>query len=376
VKILITGGAGFIGSSLVCSLYEQGHHIRVIDNLSEQIHGSTPLESELFIKINGKCDFVNEDVSKVVDWSQYIDGVDVLVHLAAETGTGQSMYEIQRYQAVNCQATANMADYIVNNSTNLKTVVVSSSRAVYGEGKYQCKDHGIIYPGGRRDLHMKAGRFEPLCPICLIELDMLLTTEDSAISPSSIYGLSKYSQEKILSIACESVGINTIALRYQNVYGPGQSLTNPYTGILSIFSNRILDGKRINVFEDGMESRDFVYIDDVVSATEAAISNVNDYSGIINVGTGVKTSVLDVLDHLETNYDIAAIYNISGEYRIGDIRHNVADITNLKCHFDFRPQVDFKTGIKHFCDWVLTQNRIADSYENSLEEMKTKGLLK
>ncbi|GAM59554.1 NAD-dependent epimerase [Vibrio ishigakensis] len=376
MKILITGGAGFIGSRLVESLFEKGHDLRVIDNLSPQIHGDDPFNSDLFAKIQGKCDFHHQDIAKISDWERFLADVDVLVHLAAETGTGQSMYEIGKYNLVNCQATANIADFIVNNKTKLKNVIVSSSRAVYGEGKYKCLEHGIHYPGARRVSDMERAIFEPLCPVCDSELQMIPTTEESPVSPASIYGLSKYNQEQTLLIACSSIGINTISLRYQNVYGPGQSLSNPYTGILSIFSNRILDGKDINIFEDGLESRDFVYIEDVVQATESAIYNSNGYTGIINVGTGVKTSVLDVLSHLQSNYEKESDFTISGDFRVGDIRHNVADITLLKEKLNFIPKVSFSEGIEKFCKWVSAQNRGVDNYEDSLSEMKDKGLLK
>ena len=196
------------------------------------------------------------------DWMKALDGQEIVIHLAAETGTGQSTYEIKRYEDVNIGGTAMLLDILTNSKHNVKRVVVAESRAIYGEGKYHCDTCGDVYPTERKEYDMAKGDFECHCPKCGGKLDLVATTEDSAIHPSSVYGIGKQVQGQLVHLICKNIGIESVSFRYQNVYGPGQSLTNPYTGILSIFSTRIKNHKEINIFEDGKETRDFVYIDD------------------------------------------------------------------------------------------------------------------
>ncbi len=375
-KVVVTGGAGFIGSKIVSKLFDIGIEVHVIDSLNPQIHGEDYANSPLYNSIKNKCVFHKKDITKIEDWSKYLKDAQTLIHLVAETGTGQSMYEVVRYEKVNSLATANLVEYVVNNETKLEKIVVSSSRAVYGEGKYKCAVDGIVYPKSRNVIDMDNGLFEPRCPHCNSFVERDYTDEFSAIEPNSIYGLTKYTQEKLLLIAGESVGIEVIALRYQNVYGPGQSLSNPYTGILSIFSTRILSGKDINIFEDGLESRDFIFIDDVVDVTLSACSEKVKYHGAINIGSGVITSVLDVVESLKTAYGRDVEFNISGDYRIGDIRHNVANTVLAEKVLDFKPSVNFREGVKMFADWVSGQDITTDLYAQSLNEMREKKLLR
>ena len=263
-RILITGGAGFIGSNLALALINRGHQVRILDNLSSQVHGEDPLQSELFQSIRYKTEFIKGDVTNRNDWLKALEGQEVVVHLAAETGTGQSMYEIERYCSVNIKGTAIMLDLITNNKQfNIKKMVVASSRAIYGEGKYQNSKGEIVYPDSRRNEDMRKGDFEVKCAATGETLQVLATDEESKIHPLSVYGITKYNQEQMVLTIGKALSIPAVALRYQNVYGPGQSLANPYTGILSIFSTLIKNGEDINIFEDGKESRDFVYITDV-----------------------------------------------------------------------------------------------------------------
>ena len=238
-NILITGGSGFIGSRLCEKLYDRRYNITILDNLSEQIHGTT--ESSLFKKIKGKCTFIKGDVRNKEDWKKAIRGQDVIVHLAAETGTGQSMYEIEKYNDVNIMGTAHLLEILANTEHSVKKMIIASSRAIYGEGKYNCKIHGDQYPLQRKEIDMERAEFNPKCEICNVELNLLATDEKSKINPSSIYGINKQQQEQMVMLMGDSLGIPSVAFRYQNVYGPGQSLSNPYTGILSIFSTRILN---------------------------------------------------------------------------------------------------------------------------------------
>lgn len=266
-NVLITGGAGFIGSNLALKLISKGYTVTVLDNLSPQIHGENPKEtSPLFLSIKDKVKFIEGTVTNIEDWKKALEEQDAIVHYAAETGTGQSMYEVQKYVDVNVTGTSLMLDLLVNGSYNVKKVVVASSRSIYGEGKYISKELGAVYPKHRIAEDMAKGDFEPNYKDSS-ELTLVATDEDSKIHPSSVYGITKQNQEQMVLTVCPTIGIAGVAFRYQNVYGPGQSLKNPYTGILSIFSTQIKNGNGINIFEDGKESRDFVFINDVVDAT-------------------------------------------------------------------------------------------------------------
>jgi dTDP-L-rhamnose 4-epimerase len=377
-NILITGGAGFIGSHLSSKLVSKGYFIRVLDNLSKQIHGENPEKSNLYQPIKEKVDFIYGSVRDKDIWTKALKDVDAVVHLAAETGTGQSMYEIKKYTDVNINGTAGLLDYMTNQKHDIKKIVVASSRAIYGEGKYYCKNHGAVYPFARKSADMDKGDFEVKCPICSGIVSALSTDEESKLHPTSVYGITKQTQEELILTCCKALNIPAISFRYQNVYGPGQSLKNPYTGILSIFSTCLINAKDVNVFEDGMESRDFIYIDDVVNATIAGIeTNLHDWMSI-NVGTGITTSVMTVVNTLKNLYNSDSKIRVSGNYRIGDIRHNYADITLLKEKLQYCPVVSFEEGMKQFVSWVMTQeiDVSINSYERSLSEMKAKGLYK
>jgi len=376
-KILITGGAGFIGSALSIELLKRGHEVRVLDCLSKQVHGANPRASELFKKIENRVDFLHGDVTNKEDLIKALFGVDTVVHLAAETGTGQSMYQVQKYVDVNIGGTALLLDLIINNSLPVTKIVVASSRAVCGEGKYKCATHGIQYPKARLDQNLAKGRFEHYCPICLDELKLSATDEDSWLEPASIYGITKLSQEQLVLTAAKAARISAIAYRYQNVYGPGQSLTNPYTGILSIFSTQFRQNKPVNIFEDGQESRDFIYIDDVVQATVLGIEYPHLISEVLNVGSGVPTTVLELASSLKKSFDSSSQINISGQYRVGDIRHNIADLEKIDSFLGFKPTTLIEEGLEKFCQWVRTCPVNEQSqYEKSLDELRSKGLFK
>jgi len=376
-RVLITGGAGFIGSHIALKLIEKGYEVTILDNLLEQIHGADPGKiSPLYCSIKDKVRFIKGDVCDKALLEQALDGVDYVIHLAAETGTGQSMYEIKRYIDVNIGGTALLLDILTNTKNHVKRVVVAESRAIYGEGKYHCEKCGDVYPIERKDEDMAKGDFECHCPKCGGKVKLVATTEDSAIHPSSVYGIGKQVQGQLVHLICKNISIESVSFRYQNVYGPGQSLTNPYTGILSIFSNRIKSHKGINIFEDGKETRDFVYIDDVVDATITGMEVPEANGHVFNIGTGIATDVLTVAQTLCKYYGIEVPLTVSGNYRLGDIRHNYADITLAKHILGFEPKWTFDAGIKQFTDWVNRQDLLTDNYEASLEEMKQKGLFK
>lgn len=374
--ILITGGAGFIGSNLALRLVDFGYSVTVLDNMSPQIHGDNFELSPLYIRIKDKVTFINGTVESKSDWENALVGVDTVVHLAAETGTGQSMYQIKRYSDVNIGGSAIFLDLLANGKHDVKKMVIASSRSIYGEGKYNCKNHGFVYPTARDDVSMQRGDFNVKCPACGEGVELMATDEESKIHPSSIYGVTKQVQEQMFLITGSSLGIDTVALRFQNVYGAGQSLSNPYTGILSIFSTRIKNGNEINIFEDGLESRDFVYIDDVVESIILAIESTKAAGKSYNVGSGICTDVLTVAETLKAIYQSDSCINITGNYRVGDIRHNYADLKKIQQDLGFEVSVSFAEGMKKFTDWVNLQDVQDDKYNQSIDEMKKKGLYK
>ncbi len=374
-KILITGGAGFIGSNLALKLIDKGYRITIIDSLSEQIHGpKSVITSPLYKTVKDKVIFIQASVNSKPDLIKAISDNEIIVHLAAETGTGQSMCQIERYTNVNVTGTAVLLDILVNHKHNVEKLLVASSRAVYGEGKYFSDEYGIVYPELRTSEFMGKGDFEVKYPGCSSPLSQMPTDENSMLHPSSVYGITKLHQEQMVMTVCKAIKLPSVALRYQNVYGPGQSLTNPYTGILSIFSTQIKNGNAINVFEDGKESRDFVFIDDVVDATIMSIESPNANYQIFNVGTGIPINILTVAKTLINLYNRKVPVFISGNYRLGDIRHNIADMSKIINLLGFYPRVTFEEGIKLFTQWVNNQAIQKDNFLNSIEEMKTKGL--
>ncbi len=376
-KVLITGGAGFIGTRLSLTLIEKGYSVRVLDNLSQQIHGENPENSYLFKLIKDKVEFIKGNVLNKQDWLEAIEEQHIVIHLAAETGTGESMYKIEKYTDVNIKGTSILLDILTNTKDHsVEKIVIASSRSIYGEGKYRCDQHGIVYPTERQEQDMLEGDFNVKCPTCHSNAHLLATDEASKIHPSSIYGLTKQVQEQMCMITGKSLNIPVVTYRYQNVYGPGQSLSNPYTGIISIFSTRIKNNNEINIFEDGKESRDFVYIQDVVDATILGVEKEEANYNVYNVGSGKRTTVLEVMESLSREYNVNAKYTVSGNFRLGDIRDNYADLTKISSDLGFKPKVGFEEGIKLFCEWVSGQEIQNDHYSKSFEEMKNKGLLK
>lgn len=374
MKILVTGGAGFIGTHLVRRLLHEGCAVTVLDNFSEQIHGQThSLPEDLRHHVELRIGDVR-DVSTV---AASLKGQDAVVHLAAETGTGQSMYEVLRYEDVNVHGTAVLMHCLANNSSSnsQRRVVLASSRAIYGEGKYRCETHGSVYPDVRKTEHMLTGQFEPRCPVCQSACEVQPTNEDTVFKPSSFYGLTKQMQEQMTALCANTMGFSAIALRFQNVYGPGQSLKNPYTGILAIFSSQARANAKINIFEDGRESRDFVYIDDVVEAIWRTIATACLLAPALNVGSGMRVSVNEVVREITTFFSSQSEVFVSGSFRQGDIRHSLADLRKVREVLGFEPKWSFREGIQRFLEWTTLQEPDLQKYEFSLQEMRERGLL-
>ncbi|MDL9980329.1 NAD-dependent epimerase/dehydratase family protein [Microbacterium sp. ASV49] len=374
--VLITGGAGFIGTRLARRFVDAGHTVTVLDSLLPQVHGDDPrTTSPLLRSLDGIATVIEGTVTSTDDLRAAIDGAQIVVHLAAETGTGQSMYEIDRYVEANVGGTAKLLDILTNESHSVKRLVIASSRSIYGEGAYRTVDGRTVYPAHRVDADMAARDFDVHergeGPITMIPTD-----EQAKLHPSSVYGITKQMQESLVMTVAPTIGVESVALRYQNVYGPGQSLKNPYTGILSIFSTLIRQGKAINIFEDGLESRDFVYIDDVVESTFLASTLPSAGGHTINVGSGVATTVNEVVAALFAAFGSEVPTTITGNYRLGDIRHNVADLARLREVLEYEPQTDFRTGVGRFVEWVLSEPIEESGYERSLKEMAERSLLK
>ena len=376
-NVLITGGSGFIGAEIVNQLHsEGGWSITVLDSMTEQIHGRDWQNSYLYKSIEGKSRFIKGSVCDIDAVQDAIKDSEVVLHLAAETGTGQSMYQINQYNETNVMGTSNLLQAIslMGMDSKVKKIILSSSRSVYGEGKYECPKCGVVYPDGRKKEKLLAGDFNFYCPHCGEKLALLSTTEDSAIKPASLYAYTKYAQEMMLRTMCPAMGINYTIFRFQNVYGVGQSLKNPYTGILSVFSTLMLENKPVNIFEDGLESRDFINVKDIARGVIDSIENERSNGETINLGSGINTSVIEIAEILKKHYGSSSEIKVTGDFRIGDIAHNKADISKARDILGFRPTIDLDTGLKDFCSWVEGQDKDNSGYERSLSEMEKAGM--
>jgi len=373
-NVLITGGAGFIGRHLTRHALEAGHAVRILDSLSSQVHGA----DAHFHPAKG-AEFVRGDVTQRSDWERVLGGIDTVVHLAAETGTGQSMYEIERYYRVNVQGTALLLDILANSPHSISNVVLASSRSVYGEGAYICNVCGPsgqrCFPPPRSLQQLARHEWSPRCPGCRSELQATATREDDKLSPASIYAATKLAQEDLVQVACQSMAIPHSILRFQNVFGEGQSLTNPYTGILSIFSTRIRLGLPLPIFEDGKESRDFIHVEDVARAILACVEAPSVEGATLNVGSGKPTSVMEVAKLLCRVMGSDIVPHVTGEYRVGDIRHNFANIEQIEQTHRIQPAVTLEAGIKRFCDWVLTEPVPKDLLDKANAELKARKMM-
>lgn len=374
-NILVTGGLGFIGQALARRLADSGHHLVLVDNLSPQIHGELP---QVDLSALADCDYevVRGDSRNPRAFAHYLAEADYLVHFAAETGTAQSMYEVARYNEVNSQGTAAILDWLMNNKHRVKKVLLASSRSIYGEGAYRCPTCGVVTPEARGDEALAAHRWEPVCPDCAGPLTLIGTPESARPQPSSIYAATKLAQEDLVRIACAAAGIPWVTLRFQNVYGPGQSLNNPYTGILSIFSTRIRRGLNLPIFEDGLESRDFINVADVANAVALCLESPEATGRVLNVGAGEATSVLDVARMLNASLGGHSEIQVTGQYRLGDIRHCYADITAIQQVTGFAPKVDLEAGLAAFAAWVSSQPLPEDGLDKANKMLVDRGLMK
>lgn len=371
--VLITGGAGFIGRHLTRLSLAAGHRVTILDNLSPQIHGA-----DAHFEPPPSVRFHRGDVTVRLDVEAVLPGIDTIVHLAAETGTGQSMYEIDHYYRVNVQGTALLFDILSNQDHSVSNVVLASSRSVYGEGAYLCRSCDAAgrrcFPLPRSPKQLAAHQWTPVCPDCGGPLEATATREEDRLAPASIYAATKLAQEELVAVACAALGIAYSTLRFQNVFGEGQSLSNPYTGLLSIFSTRLRLGLPLPIFEDGKETRDFVHVEDVANAVLACIDQPQ--AGVtLNVGLGEPVTIMAVAQMLCSIMESPIEPHVTGQYRVGDIRHNFADISSLEKVTGFRPQISLRAGLERFCDWVATQPVPPDLLDRANEELKARNLM-
>ncbi len=371
MKVLITGGCGFIGQWLVKKLTEDDHEMIVLDNLSPQIHGDNP-DKFAFINKFSNVKFVFDDIRNIKILDRLLSEVEAVVHLAAETGTGQSMYQIRHYYDVNVLATAALFEAIGTKHKQIKKLILASSRSVYGEGAYLCNGE-MMTPAPRSLSQLQEGEWEPLGPHGET-LKRIATPEHAVLKPASVYAATKLANEQLGQVFADAYEKQIISLRFQNVYGEGQSLNNPYTGILSIFSNQMRQDISVNIFEDGYETRDFIHVSDVTTAITKALEYSKSKYDVFNIGSGVATNVLEIAGRLREILHSNSEIHITGSFRLGDIRHNYADITSAHKILNFTPQANLDKGLKSFCHWVLQQDMVKDHSKSALLEMAELGL--
>jgi dTDP-L-rhamnose 4-epimerase len=369
---LVTGGAGFIGSHLVDALLEAGHGVRVFDSLEPQVHGGLRERGEWPAYLADDCERILGDVRDREALRRAMAGIDVVFHEAAAVGVGQSMYEIERYVDANTRGTAVLLDILANEAHQVRKLVVASSMSIYGEGSYRCAEHGEVYPRLRSEEQLAARDWEMRCPVCAQPVEAVPTKEDKPLHPTSIYAITKKDQEEMCLTVGRAYGIPTVALRYFNVYGPRQALSNPYTGVAAIFSSRLLNDKPPVIFEDGLQARDFVHVCDIVQANLLAMEREDMDYGAFNVGTGRPLTIREVAQSLIAHMDAEVEPHIVREFRAGDIRHCFPDIRRIEAE-GYRPTMRFEEGVPELVDWVRQQKAV-DQFAEARRELAARGL--
>jgi dTDP-L-rhamnose 4-epimerase len=369
-RVLITGGAGFIGSHTADALVRKGYTVRILDLLDSQIHGELA-SFPAYLDTNIEC--IRGDIRNPQDVAAALEDIDAIYHFASLTGVGQSMYDIRSYVDTNCTGTATLLEGIIRHAKDLKKVVLASSRAVYGEGTYNCPQCGPVYPPPRTKSDLGRGEFGVHCPVCTRVVHAVATHEDRPLQPISIYGWTKKQQEEQLAYLAHTFRIPVVILRYQNVYGSRQSLKNPYTGIVSIFYSRLRSGESISLYERGKPIRDFIHVSDVVTANLLALERNLPIDAVINIGTGKTVSVVEVATTLAEIGKIRPRFEDHGEFRVGDIYSCYAATTRANSLLGFMPQVELQSGLQEFVTWAKDQPAV-DLYEKTVDELQARGL--
>jgi dTDP-L-rhamnose 4-epimerase len=367
MRTLVTGGLGFIGSHLVPRLLAGGDDVVVLDSIERQVHGMAPPVVPAGVSL------IDGDVGDAETAKRALDGVDRVVHLAGVVGVGQSMYEIDRYVRKNTQATATFLEQLVAVRDRVNRLVVASSMSIYGEGEYECPTHGRLAPGPRSESQLRVHDWEVHCPTCEAALRSVGTRETKPLIPTSIYAITKRDHEELSLVTGAAYGIPTVALRFFNVYGPGQALSNPYTGVAAIFASRLLNKRPPLIFEDGRQSRDLIHVSDIVEGITLALT-ADDAPGLsLNLGTGHASTVLDVAHALAKGLGLDIEPELNGQYRAGDIRHCYADTTLAEKHLDFRARVSLEDGMADLVGW-LAEQKATDHVDDATEQLVSRGL--
>jgi dTDP-L-rhamnose 4-epimerase len=378
MRVLVTGGAGFVGSHTIDILLAEGHEVTVLDSLDPQVHGQAdgfPLNLARHAGSPG-LSFVRGDVRDRATVSKTLAGVDGVLHLAAAVGVGQSMYQPFYYCDVNVGGTAQLLDVLATEKTSVRKLVVASSMSIYGEGAYRCGTCGDRYPRRREPPDIVGGEWEVPCPGCRRPLRPVPTREDKPLAATSVYAVSKKTQEELVLCFGLAYGLPVVALRYFNIYGPRQSLTNPYTGVVAIFLSRLLGRKSPILFEDGLQSRDFVDVRDIARANVLALTRSEADGQAVNVGTGTPVTVLAVFQHLARILGVDVEASVTGQFRAGDIRHCVCDPSEARRLLGWEPRVTLAQGLEDLVAWSTAANpRVLDLVEHAYGELKQKKLL-
>jgi dTDP-L-rhamnose 4-epimerase len=379
MRILVTGGAGFVGSHTVDLLLCDRHEVVVVDNLDPQIHGDVQGFPPNLTRHEGdrRLLFVRGDVRDRATLETALKDVEAVLHLAAAVGVGQSMYQPFHYCAVNMGGTAQLLDVLATDRRAVRKLVVASSMSIYGEGAYRCDGCGDVVPSGRDAADMAAGFWEVRCPRCRRALRPLPTGEDKRLEASSVYAISKKTQEELVLCFGGAYRLPVVALRYFNIYGPRQSLSNPYTGVVAIFLSRLVNRKPPIIFEDGLQSRDFIHVSDIARANVAALTSDGADFSAVNVGGGRPIAVREVFQQLARILDIDVEACVTGQFRAGDVRHCVSDASRARKLLGWEARTSIADGLRDLADWSLRDNpRALDMLDQAYAELRQKNLVK
>jgi len=369
-RVLVTGGAGFIGSHVSEALMARGHDVTVVDALVPQVHGGAERPAYLHPELR----LIRGDVADATVMVPLLEGADVVFHLAALVGVGQSMYEIGRYTRGNTLAAAELLQLVADSKRRPRKMIVASSMSIYGEGEYCCPEHGRQSPRLRPEEQLRRRQWEPVCTTCGTPLMPVPTREDKPLTPTSIYAINKRDHEEMFIVVGQAYGIPTVALRFFNVYGSRQALGNPYTGVAAIFSSRLLRGQAPLIFEDGEQLRDFTHVQDIVQGCVLAMEKSGADYQAVNLGAGQAITVRDVCTVLQDQIGTDVRPRITGDYRAGDIRHCYADIAKARMTLGYEPRVSFDEGIRELMAWLQEQSVEDDGVSRAYEELSARGL--